>query len=148
MKRIAAFLCLAAFAVLVLGRPTSFLAEPTAKFAENGSFFETQKQLRALSRQEQHAYYDSVMQKLPGSEQAAYAAQQSAALAARSEHELLCEGWLAAKGFSETYVTLYDGGAQVVLGADAASENNIALVCEVLWRVAGVKAGDVYITFR
>ncbi len=148
MRKGLCLLCMAAFAVCVFCAPARFVCPPVAEIVETGDFFETQKRLRALSRQEQGAYYDSVMQNLPGSEQAAQAAQQARLLAQRSECELLCEGWLAAKGFAKSYVTLYEGGAQVVLDADAPGENEILLVCEVLSRAAGVEAGDVYITFR
>ena len=114
--------------------------------AQNADFFEVFRTAREASRAETNQYLTELIE----SEDTTYTARREAeteklALAMNIENEFLIEYALVAKGFPDAAVTISATGVNVVVRAEALSQQETAVILDAVCRQLSCPASSVYI---
>ena len=110
------------------------------------SFFDSFRSERDDTRSQEIAYIDSIIEQGADAETMADAQQQKLSIVDNMEKEMTIESLLKAKGFSDAAVTLHSGSVNVILSAEALSDEQVAQVLDIIVRETGEKTENVKIT--
>ena len=110
------------------------------------SFFDSFRSERDAARTQEIAYIDSIIEQGADAETMADAQQQKLSIVDNMEKEMTIESLLKAKGFADAAVTLHAGSVNVILSAEALSDEQVAQVLDIIVRETGEKTDNVKIT--
>lgn len=120
-------------------------AEAAATSATMG-FFESFRAERDATRTQEITYIDTVIAQGADAETMADAQQQKLTIVQSMEKEMTIESLLKAKGFADAAVTLHSGSVNVVLSAEALSDEQVAQVLDIVIRETDEKAENIKVT--
>lgn len=110
------------------------------------SFFESFRADRDTTRAKEIEYIDTIIAQGADQETMADAQQQKLAIVDNMEKELTVESLLRAKGFQDVAVTMHTGSVNVILSAEALSEEQVAQVLEIVIRETGEAAENIKVS--
>lgn len=126
-------LLLVATGFLNLTLNTQASATNTVSNTETLSFFESYRADRNTAREQQKLYYNSILESASASETSKKSAEESLTqLASKIEKELVLEGSIMAKGFTDAVVSFSDSFVNVMVKADVLSDSQVAQIVEVI----------------
>lgn len=117
----------------------------TVSTAQAG-FFESFRTDRETTRAKEIEYIDTIIEQGADADTMADAQQQKLAIVENMEMEMTIESLLKAKGFSDAAVTLHAGSVNVILSAEALSEEQVAQVLDIILRETGENAENVKVS--
>lgn len=110
------------------------------------NFFADFRAERTSMRAQEVEYFDSVIANPVSAAETVNAAQlQKMELASMMEKELVIEGVLKAKGFTDVVVTYHPGSVNVVVDQAEVTDAQVAQVLELVTRETGEAAGNIKI---
>lgn len=112
----------------------------------NAGFFEAYRLERDEVRTQELAYLDAIVAQGADNETLNDAQQQKLTLIANMETELTVEGLIKAKGFSDVVVSFHSGSVNVIVGANALSDEEVAQILDIILRETGEKAENVRVS--
>lgn len=110
------------------------------------SFFDSFRSERDSTRAQEITYIDSIIEQGADAETMADAQQQKLSIVDNMEKEMTIESLLKAKGFADAAVTLHAGAVNVILSAEALSDEQVAQVLDIIVRETGEKTENIKIT--
>lgn len=121
-------------------------AQAASSAAVQMTFFESFRLERDNTREQEIAYIDAIIEQGADAETMADAQTQKLSIVEGMEKEMTVESLLKAKGFADAAVTLHDGSVNVILSAEALSDEQVAQVLDIILRETGERAENVKIT--
>lgn len=120
--------------------------EVSAMQAGSISFFDAYREERENVRTQELAYLDAIVAQ--GADEATLSDAQSQKLDLIDcmEIELTVENLVKAKGFTEAIVSMHQGSVNVIVGADALSDEQVAQILDIVLRETGEKAENIKIS--
>jgi len=113
---------------------------------ESAGFFASFKQERESVRQKEIEYLDSIITNTNSDKESLKDAQdQKIELTRIMEKEMIIEGLLKAKGFTDAIVTLRTGSVNVVVGAGKITDAQAAQILDIVRRETGESAENIKI---
>ena len=109
----------------------------------DGNFFETYRLERDSVRTQELAYLDAIVAQGGDTETLNEAQQQKLVLIANMETEHTVEGLIKARGFDDVIVSLHSGSVNVIIGAGALTDEEVAQILDIVLRATGEKAENV-----
>ncbi len=114
-----------------------------------GDYFEDYKQNRQVTRDQEIAYLDSIIDnEMTDKETLAEAQQQKLETVRSMEKELTVEGLLGAKGFDNSIVTVHTGSVNVVVRAKEIDEIQAAQILDIVKTETGENAKNIKIILQ
>ncbi len=118
--------------------------------AQSGSmdanFFASYREERDNVRTQELAYLDAIVSQGADAETLSDAQQQKLELVNAMETELTVENLVRAKGFDDVIVSIHKGNINVVVGADALNDEQVAQILDIVLRETGKSAENVKIS--
>lgn len=109
-------------------------------------FYETYRQERRATREQEISYLDSIITgEMSSAETVAQAQEQKMNLAKAMEKEVVIEGLLKLKGFGDSVVTFSSGAVNVVVPDKSLEEAQVAQILDIVTTETGEKAENVKI---
>jgi stage III sporulation protein AH len=119
---------------------------PDTAMPDQAVFFESFKDQREQSRQQETEYLESILNDEKTDDTTRKAAQeQLMTIVANSEAELSIEGLLQAKGFNDVAVSIHNGTVSVIVGEATLTSAQVAQILEISAREGKVEANNVKI---
>ena len=109
-------------------------------------FFESFRTDRDTTRAKEIQYIDTIIAQGADQETMADAQQQKLTIVDNMEKELTVESLLKAKGFQDVAVTMHTGSINVILSAEALSDEQVAQVLEIVIRETGEAAENIKVS--
>ena len=113
---------------------------------QDPGFFAAYREERDSVRTQELAYLDAIVAQGGDAETLSDAQKQKMELVNAMETELTVENLVRAKGFSDVIVSLHKGNVNVVVGADALSDEQVAQILDIVLRETGKTAENVKIS--
>ena len=111
-----------------------------------GSFFDIYRSERDTVRTQELAYLDAIVAQ--GGDQATLseAQKQKMTLVGCMESELNTENLIRAKGFQEVIVSMHNGSVNVIVDADALTDEQVAQILDIVLRETGETAENIKVS--
>ena len=111
-----------------------------------GSFFDIYRSERDSVRTQELAYLDAIVAQ--GGDQATMseAQKQKMTLVGCMESELNTENLIRAKGFEEVIVSMHNGSVNVIVDADALTDEQVAQILDIVLRETGETAENIKVS--
>ena len=111
-----------------------------------GSFFDMYRSERDSVRTQELAYLDAIVAQ--GGEEATLseAQKQKMTLVDCMESELNTENLIRAKGFEEVIVSMHNGSVNVIVDADALTDEQVAQILDIVLRQTGETAENIKVS--
>ncbi|MEG1525175.1 MAG: SpoIIIAH-like family protein [Clostridia bacterium] len=122
------------------------VSEAASAAAVQLSFFDSFRKERDTTREQEIAYIDTIIEQGADAETMADAQKQKLSIVEGMEKEMTIESLLKAKGFKEAAVTLHEGAVNVILSAEALSDEQVAQVLDIIVRETGERTENIKIT--
>jgi stage III sporulation protein AH len=113
---------------------------------QDANFFANYREERDSVRTQELAYLDAIIAQGADAETLADAQRSKLDLVNAMETELTVENLVRAKGFSDVIVSIHQGNVNVVVGADALSDEQVAQILDIVLRETGKSAENVKIS--
>ncbi|MBR0507579.1 MAG: SpoIIIAH-like family protein [Clostridia bacterium] len=114
--------------------------------SQDANFFANYREERDSVRTQELAYLDAIVAQGADAETLADAQRSKLDLVNAMETELTVENLVRAKGFSDVIVSIHQGNVNVVVGADALSDEQVAQILDIVLRETGKSAENVKIS--
>lgn len=112
----------------------------------DANFFAAYREERDNVRTQELAYLDAIVSQGADTETLSDAQQQKLELVNAMETELTVENLVRAKGFDDVIVSIHKGNINVVVGADALNDEQVAQILDIVLRETGKSAENVKIS--
>lgn len=113
---------------------------------EPANFFEDFKGKRETTRREEIEYVRTILnQESLDEAQIAQAQDKIFAITDGMEKELTVEGLLESKGFSPVVAVFHPGSANIIIGAESLTEEEVAQIADIVVRETGIGIADINI---
>ncbi len=122
------------------------VAQVSAQSGSSANFFASYREERDSVRTQELAYLDAIVAQGADQETLSDAQQQKLDLVNAMETELTVENLVRAKGFSDVIVSIHKGNINVVVGADALNDEQVAQILDIVLRETGKSAENVKIS--
>lgn len=114
--------------------------------AQGAGFFASYREERDVTRTQELAYLDAIVAQGADTETLSDAQRQKLELVNAMETELTVENLIRAKGFADVIVSIHKGNVNVVVGADALNDEQVAQILDIVLRETGKSAENVKIS--
>ena len=114
--------------------------------ADGAGFFASYREERDSVRTQELAYLDAIVSQGADTETLSDAQQQKLELVNAMETELTVENLIRSKGFADVIVSIHKGNINVVVGADALNDEQVAQILDIVLRETGKTAENVKIS--
>ncbi len=111
-----------------------------------GSFFDMYRSERDSVRTQELAYLDAIVAQGGDEATLSEAQKQKMTLVGCMESELNTENLIRAKGFEEVIVSMHNGSVNVIVDADALTDEQVAQILDIVLRETGETAENIKIS--
>ena len=111
-----------------------------------GSFFDMYRSERDSVRTQELAYLDSIVAQGGDEATLSEAQKQKMTLVGCMESELNTENLIRAKGFEEVIVSMHNGSVNVIVDADALTDEQVAQILDIVLRQTGETAENIKVS--
>ena len=111
-----------------------------------GSFFDMYRSERDSVRTQELAYLDAIVAQGGDEATLSEAQKQKMTLVGCMESELNTENLIRAKGFEEVIVSMHNGSVNVIVDADALSDEQVAQILDIVLRETGETAENIKVS--
>ncbi len=118
---------------VVLNNSVSTTTSNKSQTVSSASYFQTYRTDRESTRDQEMLYYDAIISSETSTEDAVKNAEQAKlSLISQMEKELVVEGLIKAKGFTDCVVTLSDTNVNAVVKTSQLNSNEVAQIVAVI----------------
>lgn len=111
-----------------------------------GSFFDIYRSERDSVRTQELAYLDAIVAQGGDEATMSEAQKQKMTLVGCMESELNTENLIRAKGFEEVIVSMHNGSVNVIVDADALTDEQVAQILDIVLRETGENAENIKVS--
>ena len=111
-----------------------------------GSFFDMYRSERDSVRTQELAYLDAIVAQGGDEATLSEAQKQKMTLVDCMESELNTENLIRAKGFEEVIVSMHNGSVNVIVDADALTDEQVAQILDIVLRETGETAENIKVS--
>ena len=111
-----------------------------------GSFFDMYRSERDSVRTQELAYLDAIVAQGGDEATLSEAQKQKMTLVGCMESELNTENLIRAKGFEEVIVSMHNGSVNVIVDADALTDEQVAQILDLVLRETGETAENIKVS--
>jgi stage III sporulation protein AH len=111
-----------------------------------GSFFDIYRNERDSVRTQELAYLDAIVAQGGDAATLSEAQKQKMTLVGCMESELNTENLIRAKGFREVIVSMHNGSVNVIVDADALTDEQVAQILDIVLRETGETAENIKVS--
>ena len=111
-----------------------------------GSFFDIYRSERDSVRTQELAYLDAIVAQGGDEATLSEAQKQKMTLVGCMESELNTENLIRAKGFEEVIVSMHNGSDNVIVDADALTDEQVAQILDIVLRETGESAENIKVS--
>ena len=111
-----------------------------------GSFFDIYRSERDSVRTQELAYLDAIVAQGGDEATLSEAQKQKMTLVGCMESELNTENLIRAKGFQEVIVSMHNGSVNVIVDADALTDEQVAQILDIVLRETGETAENIKVS--
>ena len=111
-----------------------------------GSFFDIYRSERDSVRTQELAYLDAIVAQGGDEVTLSEAQKQKMTLVGCMESELNSENLIRAKGFEEVIVSMHNGAVNVIVDADALTDEQVAQILDIVLRETGETAENIKVS--
>ncbi len=111
-----------------------------------GSFFDMYRSERDSVRTQELAYLDAIVAQGGDETTLSDAQRQKMTLVSCMESELNTENLIRAKGFEEVIVSMHNGSVNVIVDADALTDEQVAQILDIVLRETGETAENIKVS--
>ena len=111
-----------------------------------GSFFDMYRSERDSVRTQELAYLDAIVAQGGDEATLSEAQKQKMTLVDCMESELNTENLIRAKGFEEVIVSMHNGSVNVIVDADALTDEQVAQILDIVLRQTGETAENIKVS--
>ena len=111
-----------------------------------GSFFDIYRSERDSVRTQELAYLDAIVAQGGDETTLSEAQKQKMTLVGCMESELNTENLIRAKGFQEVIVSMHNGSVNVIVDADALTDEQVAQILDIVLRETGETAENIKVS--
>ena len=111
-----------------------------------GSFFDMYRSERDSVRTQELAYLDAIVAQGGDEMTLSEAQKQKMTLVGCMESELNTENLIRAKGFEEVIVSMHNGSVNVIVDADALTDEQVAQILDIVLRQTGETAENIKVS--
>ncbi len=111
-----------------------------------GSFFDMYRSERDSVRTQELAYLDAIVAQGGDEMTLSEAQKQKMTLVGCMESELNTENLIRAKGFQEVIVSMHNGSVNVIVDADALTDEQVAQILDIVLRETGETAENIKVS--
>ena len=111
-----------------------------------GSFFDIYRSERDSVRTQELAYLDAIVAQGGDEATLSEAQKQKMTLVGCMESELNTENLIRAKGFEEVIVSMHNGSVNVIVDADALTDEQVAQILDIVLRETGESADNIKVS--
>ena len=111
-----------------------------------GSFFDIYRSERDSVRTQELAYLDAIVAQGGDEATLSEAQKQKMTLVGCMESELNTENLIRAKGFEEVIVSMHNGSVNVIVDADALTDEQVAQILDIVLRETGETAENIKVS--
>ena len=111
-----------------------------------GSFFDIYRSERDSVRTQELAYLDAIVAQGGDEATLSEAQKQKMTLVGCMESELNTENLIRAKGFEEVIVSMHNGSVNVIVDADALTDEQVAQILDIVLRETGETADNIKVS--
>ena len=111
-----------------------------------GSFFDMYRSERDSVRTQELAYLDAIVAQGGDETTMSEAQKQKMTLVNCMESELNTENLIRAKGFEEVIVSMHNGSVNVIVDADALTDEQVAQILDIVLRQTGETAENIKVS--
>jgi stage III sporulation protein AH len=111
-----------------------------------GSFFDIYRSERDSVRTQELAYLDAIVAQGGDEITLSEAQKQKMTLVGCMESELNAENLIRAKGFEEVIVSMHNGSVNVIVDADALTDEQVAQILDIVLRETGETAENIKVS--
>ena len=111
-----------------------------------GSFFDIYRSERDSVRTQELAYLDAIVAQGGDEATLSEAQKQKMTLVDCMESELNTENLIRAKGFEEVIVSMHNGSVNVIVDADALTDEQVAQILDIVLRETGETAENIKVS--
>ena len=111
-----------------------------------GSFFDMYRSERDSVRTQELAYLDAIVAQGGDATTLSEAQKQKMTLVGCMESELNTENLIRAKGFEEVIVSMHNGSVNVIVDADALTDEQVAQILDIVLRETGETAENIKVS--
>ena len=111
-----------------------------------GSFFDMYRNERDSVRTQELAYLDAIVAQGGDEATLSEAQKQKMTLVDCMESELNTENLIRAKGFEEVIVSMHNGSVNVIVDADALTDEQVAQILDIVLRQTGETAENIKVS--
>ncbi len=111
-----------------------------------GSFFDMYRSERDSVRTQELAYLDAIVAQGGDEATLSEAQKQKMTLVGCMESELNTENLIRAKGFEEVIVSMHNGSVNVIVDADALTDEQVAQILDIVLRETGETAENIKVS--
>ena len=111
-----------------------------------GSFFDIYRSERDSVRTQELAYLDAIVAQGGDAATMSEAQKQKMTLVGCMESELNTENLIRAKGFEEVIVSMHNGSVNVIVDADALTDEQVAQILDIVLRETGENAENIKVS--
>ena len=111
-----------------------------------GSFFDMYRSERDSVRTQELAYLDAIVAQGGDEATLSEAQKQKLTLVGCMESELNTENLIRAKGFEEVIVSMHNGSVNVIVDADALTDEQVAQILDIVLRETGETAENIKVS--
>ena len=121
-------------------------AVSVAATGPQGSFFDIYRSERDSVRTQELAYLDAIVAQGGDEMTMSEAQKQKMTLVGCMESELNTENLIRAKGFEEVIVSMHNGSVNVIVDADALTDEQVAQILDIVLRETGENAENIKVS--
>lgn len=121
-------------------------AVSVAATGPQGSFFDIYRSERDSVRTQELAYLDAIVAQGGDEVTLSEAQKQKMTLVGCMESELNTENLIRAKGFEEVIVSMHNGSVNVIVDADALTDEQVAQILDIVLRETGETAENIKVS--
>ncbi len=110
------------------------------------SFFDVYRSERDTVRTQELAYLDAIVAQGGDEDTLSDAQKQKMTLVSCMESELNTENLIRAKGFEEVIVSMHNGSVNVIVDADALTDEQVAQILDIVLRETGERAENIKVS--
>ena len=111
-----------------------------------GTFFDAYRSERDSVRTQELAYLDAIVAQGGDESTLSDAQKQKMTLVSCMESELNTENLIRAKGFEEVIVSMHNGSVNVIVDADALTDEQVAQILDIVLRETGETAENIKVS--
>ena len=111
-----------------------------------GSFFDMYRSERDSVRTQELAYLDAIVAQGGDEATLSEAQKQKMTMVGCMESELNTENLIRAKGFEEVIVSMHNGSVNVIVDADALTDEQVAQILDIVLRETGETAENIKVS--